>query len=146
MRPRQRKPKTLAVEQWYGISLDEIQRCKIEFVEPWRRNRYPLIEMRMTRGDCLMWMERAGYPRPPRSACIGCPFHSDHEWRDLRDNRPDEWADAVDFDARIRIAGGMDKPTYLHRQCVPLDQADLTTAEDAGQLTMLDECEGMCGV
>lgn len=33
------------------------------------------------------------------------------------------------------------------RYCVPLDEVDLTTAEDRGQLTLWDnECEGMCGV
>lgn len=148
LKHRQRWPKERAVVQYYGISLDEIQRCKIEMdpVAKWRINRYPLIEQRMTRHDCLQWMERQGFPKPPRSACIGCPFHSNAEWRDMRDNRPVEWADAVTFDAAIRKAGGMRGDTYLHRDCVPLDEVDLSTAEDAGQLSLLDECEGMCGV
>ena len=29
---------------------------------------------------------------------------------------------------------------------VPLKDADLSTAEDRGQLNFLDECDGMCGV
>src|SRR5690606_6623803 len=45
---------------------------------------------------------RNGYPVPMKSACIGCPFHDDRYWRDMRDNRPEEWADAVDFDRQIR--------------------------------------------
>lgn len=148
LKPRQRYPKDVAVEQWYGISLDEIQRCKMEFVpgQPWRRNRYPLIEKRMTRHDCLLWMERNGYPAPPRSSCIGCPFHSNREWRDMRDNRPEEWADAIGFDAAIRKAGGTRGDTFLHRDCVPLDEVNLSTPEDHGQLSLLDECEGMCGL
>jgi len=35
----------------------------------------------------------------------------------------------------------------MHRSLVPLDQVDLSTAEDRGQLNLfLNECEGMCGV
>lgn len=146
LKPRQKAPKTHTIDHWYGISLDEIQRCKMPFVVPWERNVYPLVERRMTRHDCLNWMERSGYPQPPRSACIGCPFHSNAEWREMRDNRPEEWADAVAFDAAIRKAGGMRADTFLHRDCVPLDEVDLSTPEDHGQLSMLDECEGLCGV
>lgn len=141
----QRWPSEHVVNQWFGISLDEIQRMRVsqrqavKFV-------YPLVDKRMARHDCLNWMKRNGYPQPPRSACIGCPYHSDHEWREIKANRPDEWRDAVAFDSSIRRVGGMSEETFLHRQCVPLDQVDLSTAEDRGQLTMLDECEGMCGV
>jgi hypothetical protein len=101
----------------------------------------------MTRADCKIWMTGHGYPEPPRSACIGCPFHSDHEWRNLRDNAPAEWADAVEFDAAIRKTDGMRGETFLHRSCVPLSEVDLETAEDVGQQSMFGaECEGMCGV
>lgn len=37
---------------------------------------YPLVDRRMARHDCLNWMAKQGYPKPPRSACIGCPYHS----------------------------------------------------------------------
>lgn len=37
-------------------------------------------------------------------------------------------------------------PDYLHRSAVPLDQADLSTLADHGQLDRMNECEGMCGV
>ncbi len=140
----QRWPKEQAVEQWFGISLDEIQRMKVsqrkavEF-------RYPLVEMRMTRGDCTLWCERNGYPIPPRSACIGCPYHNNDEWRRIRNN-PDEWASAIKFDAAIRLSPGMTSKTYLHRDCMPLEEVDLSTPADHGQLSFLDECDGVCGV
>jgi hypothetical protein len=145
--PRQRAPRTPQITQWRGISVDEAHRMKPSR-EPWFVTRYPLaMELRMTRQDCLHWMQRNGYPQPPRSACIGCPFHSDHEWREMRDRRPDEWADAVDFDARIRKAGGMRGDAYLHRSLRPLAEVDLRTAQEVGQTDLFgDECEGMCGV
>ena len=64
----------------------------------------------------------------------------------MRDNRPEEWDDAVQFDHAIREAGGMRGDTFLHADRIPLEMVDLSTAEDNGQLSMLDECEGMCGV
>jgi len=141
-----RWPKTPLIDQWFGISLDEIQRMKIS-QRPAIVFKYPLIDtLRMTRGDCLAWMEAKGYPLPPRSACIGCPFHSDDEWRRLRDDTPDEWVDAIAFDAAFRAREMTKYPAYLHASLVPLDEVDLRTAEDHGQLSFLDECEGMCGV
>lgn len=143
--PRQRAPRTVQVVQWRGISADESQRMKPSR-EPWMEVRYPLaMELGMTRHDCLRWMERNGYPRPPRSACIGCPFHSNHEWRDMRDNRPDEWADAVEFDAAIRTAGGMRGDSFLHRSLLPLDQAPIDGNTAQADLWG-EECAGMCGV
>lgn len=77
---RKRSPASPVVEQWIGTSTDEIVRMKPSF-ETWRVNRWPLVERRMARSDCLRWLDRHGYPQPPKSACIGCPFHSDAVWR-----------------------------------------------------------------
>src|SRR5690606_33579649 len=96
----------------------------------------------------MLWLQRNGYPVPMKSACIGCPFHDDRYWRDMRDNRPEEWADAVDFDRQIRTGlRGVLHEAYLHRSLVPLDQVDLSTDRDYGQPNLFEmECEGMCGV
>ncbi|WP_368649774.1 hypothetical protein [Brucella intermedia] len=144
---RRRSPAAPVAEQWIGISLDEALRMKPSF-ETWQTNRWPLIERGMTRNDCLRWLERHGYPLPPKSACIGCPFHSDDHWRHMRNHDPEAWADAVAVDATIRTGfHGIRGEVYLHRSAVPLDQADLSTAADHGQLDLwLNECEGMCGV
>jgi len=146
LKPRQRAPKTVQIVQWRGISADEASRMKPSR-ESWFSTRYPLaMEHRMSRQDCLRWMERKGYPVPPRSACLGCPYHSNDEWRAIRE-RPEEWAQVVEFDKKIRWAGGMTRPTYLHRQCVPLEDVDLSTAADHGQRDLFgEECEGMCGL
>jgi hypothetical protein len=65
----------------------------------------------------------------------------------MRDD-PDDWAKAVAFDAAVRDGPARHKGTmYVHPQRVPLDQVDLSTAEDRGQLNLfINECEGMCGV
>lgn len=151
--PGQRVPKGVLVEQWFGISLDEVQRMKVAR-DKWIRNRYPLVEDAnppMDRQACLSWMERHGYPEPPKSSCIGCPFHSDAMWRDMKDNHPDEWAQAVRWDEVIRRGlPGVSSEAYVHKSLIPLKDADLRTVHEKGQMTLWDdfinECEGMCGV
>lgn len=142
-----RSPKQSVCTQWIGISTDEASRMK-ESREPWQTMRWPLIEAGMTRHDCLRWMERRGYPKPSKSACIFCPYHNDFEWRALS---AAEFAEAVEVDRRLRSRPPQAYRTkgvlYLHRSCVPLDQVDFSTDEDRGQLNMfINECEGMCGV
>jgi hypothetical protein len=144
---RKRSPAFPVVEQWIGISTDEIVRAKPSF-EAWQVKRFPLIELRMCRRDCLAWLRRHGYPVPPKSACIGCPFHDNARWRRMRDRDPDAWGDAVEVDRALRSGVcGIRGEIFLHRSCVPLDEADLSTAADHGQLDLWpNECEGMCGV
>jgi hypothetical protein len=132
-------------EIWIGISTDEAMRMKPSRVG-YMVNRWPLIEQRLNRNDCLRWLERAGWSAP-KSSCIGCPFHSNHQWRELRDHSPDEWQDAIEVDRAIREQPGFRGKQFMHRSLKPLDEVDLSTAEDRGQLNMfINECEGMCGV
>lgn len=127
-----------------GISIDEIQRMRTSDVK-YIANSYPLIDAGMTRRDCLAYLQALEITAP-RSACIGCPFHSDAEWRHIRDKAPDEFADAVKYEQEIQATVQTIGVPYLHRQRVPLDQVDLTTHEDRGQMTFDDECAGVCGV
>lgn len=132
------------VEQWIGISTDEMVRMK-DARETWITHRWPLIEARISRADCLAWMARRGYPEPPKSACIGCPFRSDAGWREMRDTDPASFADAIHVDHALRARGpvrGMRSEEFTHRSCSPLDQADLR--DDARQGSFLDECDGVC--
>lgn len=133
------------VEQWIGISLDEFQRMKPSDVK-YITNRWPLVEKRMTRYDCQLWLERHGLEIPTRSACVFCPFHSRAEWRDIRDNAPDDWAKAVEVDSAIRKA----RPPYdlfVNVQRRPLAECDLSNQVDAGQLSLWEnECQGVCGI
>lgn len=133
--------------QWIGISLDETMRMKPSRVK-YSTHRWPLIELRMTRHDCLNWMKRMAHPEPPRSACVYCPHHSNAEWRRIRDTDPAGWQKAVEFDAKIRT--GIHKvraKCFVHRDCLPLPEVDLSTDDERGQgLLWGNECEGMCGV
>ena len=136
-----------AVEVMIGISIDEAHRMR-PARQRYMVNRWPLVEKGMSRQDCERWLVTHEYPVPPKSACIGCPFHDDDYWRDMRDNRPDEWAEAVEYDRILRTgdARGMKVVEFMHRQRVPLDQVDLSPSAERPPDLFGNECEGMCGV
>lgn len=146
--PRARRPKTPVVELWFGITVDEQRRMRIS-KERWKTHAYPLVfdlPKPFRRHDCHRWCEGHGFPRAPRSACLGCPFHSDAEWAAIREE-PDAWADVTEFDGLIRSRGGMRGELFLHRSGQPLIQVDLSTPEERGQRSLWDgECQGYCGV
>jgi hypothetical protein len=142
--------KEVRVISWIGISLDEVYRMKMSR-NAWAQNRWPLIEKEMNRHDCLAWMKSHGFPVPPRSACVYCPFHSDHEWRRLRDEEPAEFKRAVEFEKELqavkRVSDKMNGIPFLHASLKPLDEVPFTTDRERGQGDMFnEECEGMCGV
>ena len=146
--PGQRGPREATVVQWIGISLDEIVRVKQSRVS-WIKNRHPLIDLRMRRWDCLLWLKRHDYPQPPKSACTFCPYRSDESWRHMRDTDPAAWADAIETDRAIRSPGyvGQMGEAYMHDSLLPLEQVDLSTARERGQPDLMgNECEGVCGV
>jgi len=146
-----RAQKKCTVTQWIGISWDELQRMKNARFD-WTRHRWPLIEKHMTRRQCLQWMRENGYPEPPRSACVYCPFHSDKEWRRLRDDEPNEFAKAIDFDRKLREVEKTDRvlkmTVFLHGSCKPLSEINFDSDEQQGQQVwdFQAECEGMCGI
>lgn len=134
-----RVPNGVYAEQWIGISTDERDRAldaagslKTGDVR-YARNWYPLLELGMSRDACKLLLTRYGFDNTPKSACIGCPFHVNRQWRDMRDNHPDEWADAVDFDAQIRAGNARGNEAgrpllgqaFLHRSRVPLSDAPI---------------------
>ena len=161
LKPRQRWPKDVIVEQLFGLSFEECGRAGRvlrSFNDGPRRGKatplFPLIDMEMTRRKCLEWLKDYGVPHTvDRSACVFCPYKSNAEWQKLKNN-PTEFARAVEIDRMLRSGdiahrNGMRSLQYLHRSCVPIDEIDFRTAEergDQGTLGFMAECEGMCGV
>lgn len=132
------------VEQWLGISTDEALRMKPSQVK-YITHRWPLIEKCMSRKDCERWLVDCGLEVPPKSACTFCPYHNTAEWRRIKAT-PEDWQEAVEVDKAIRKA----RPPYdlfVHPARKPLEEVDLRTEEERGQLRLWDEeCSGLCGV
>lgn len=140
-----RLPKAPVVELWLGMTMDELNRmsvCEHAYVH----HRYPLTEMLMKRPQCEPWLLERGRRVPPKSSCKYCPFQREDQWRDMRDNHPLDFSEAVDFDRDIRVPyQGFEGHAFLFRGRVPLGEADLSTQEDHGQGSVFGCGEDMCG-
>jgi hypothetical protein len=146
------------VDLLMGISQDEISRMKRNPIK-YINNIYPLVDKKMTRKDCIEWMEDNFYPRPPRSACTFCPYHSNEEWIRIKNDSPEEWKEVVAMDRAIRSqerfkeknkgSASLKDEIFLHRSCKPIDEVDFAKEKNKKQLDfefgMENECEGMCG-
>lgn len=149
IRRLQRRHEASKAVDWLGISTDEADR-----MAPSRERgitiRWPLIEMNMSRADCLSWMALNSLPQPPRSACVFCPFHSDAEWLRLRREEPEAFAAAIAYEERMHSAlAQATRPTskhgriYLHKSLMPLRDVTFTENQRSG---FGNECKGRCGV
>lgn len=152
LKPRQRVPKGIKVWQYVGFSTDEAgraARARGRFNQRgWQDVRFPLIEDRMTRQDCVNYLENRVPHEVPRSACVYCPYKSNREWLKLKKAGGRDWERAVEIDRGLRTKGTplekrLEFPAYLHRSCKPLEECNL----DEDQMNLFDlDCEGGCGL
>ena len=107
------------VEQWIGFSTDETHRVRpfsVKYIVP----RWPLIELGMSRDDCIDYLHDHHLPIPLKSSCIICPLRPQADWAEIH-NWPADWERAVEFDNRIRHAlTGLQ--LYIHNTCTPLSE------------------------
>ncbi len=101
--------------RWLGFSTDELRRAKDHTA------RFPLIELGMSRNDCLSLIESMGWPLPSRSSCWMCPNHGADEWREIQQS--EDWPLVVAFDERMRQH---DANVWLTRRMVPIESEDFT--------------------
>ena len=144
LQPRSRaKRGEILCETIIGISIDEAHRMRASD-EPWNINKYPLIDKRMTRDDCMAWMDRNYGRIPPKSSCLGCPFHSDSKWAEIKSDQ-EAWEDVLEIDSLIRDQknGGLIRQ-YMHSDRRPIGELIF----EADQVNDLfgNECTGLCGV
>jgi hypothetical protein len=114
---------------WIGFTLDERHRATLKEERKWTTIRYPLLELNLTRQDCLNIIAAAGLREPAKSSCWMCPHRGNADWRHLRDNYPDDFQRAIALDEELRDAAPLetagDDRIWLHRDRVPLSEADI---------------------
>jgi hypothetical protein len=153
----QRFPKGVTIHQYFGLSYDEPSRVAKAKGQSrgtsWFNPAFPLFDLEMTRGDCLRYLKGIVPHQTPRSACSFCPYHSDAEWRRIRDTDPVAWTRACEIDDAIRRPDAacnqdLDGVLYLHASRIPLREAKIDGDDLPGQnlFGFAQECEGMCGV
>ena len=156
-------PPAGSLRMMMGITCDEAHRMK-DSPERYIINAYPLIDMGWTRTDCVRWFaERWPGRQLPKSACLGCPYHSDAYWVDLYRNGGKEWDETVAVDQIIRKPNWPGCPP--ERRANPADVAGLhprgplekvipqLAADSAAQQSLFDaepgfgaDCDGYCSV
>lgn len=118
---------------WLGFSTDEKHRAKNH--DAW----YPLIEMGMSRTDCLSLIDKMGWPIPSRSSCWMCPNHSAAEWQEIKDSS--DWPLVLDFERQMQTQDGH---AWLTADCKPIAQIDFS---DPNLDLFATDCEsGVCFV
>ena len=130
-------------EMWLDITLDEASRMK----ESRMYNityKYPLIDKRLKRSDCINFFKKNDLPIPMKSSCIFCPYHSDKFWKDLKKEGNGVWDLAVKVDYSIRDSSqrGVRDKLFLHKSCLPLDEVQFADQQELWD----EECEGYCGL
>jgi hypothetical protein len=122
-----------------GISIDEAGRARDASGFPWQRLEYPLIAARMNRNDCINVVLKAGLPKPPKSSCYFCPFHTLPAWQELYDKHPDLFQKTVELEQLLnerRAMLGKDS-VYFTRYLKPLDQ--VVDGSHQNQLSLFQE-------
>lgn len=89
-----------------GISIDEKHRA-LHKDGTWKQphyseaiNQYPLVEMGISRSDCIRIIKEFGWPIPVKSGCYFCPFQGPRDWAILYRDHPDLFWDSVSLEER----------------------------------------------
>ena len=85
-----------------GYDMDELRRAKY-YDDKKYELAYPLIDWGWTRQGCIMAIETAGLPVPPKSACFFCPSSKKAEVQWLHDNHPDLFIRAIEMEANAEL-------------------------------------------
>lgn len=128
-----------------GISTDEIERAKpgVDPKAPYQVRTYPLLDLGLSRQDCVRIIQQAGLPVPPKSACWFCPFHDLESWRRLKRETPELFDRACALESLLNDRRKELKrdPVWLTRRGRPL----ATVVDDQLSLPGLDGCDsGWC--
>lgn len=109
------------VELWLGITVDEWHRAKDADVQ-YITHKFPLLEMGMSRQDCITWLDAKGLPSPGKSSCSFCPFLNRKAWQQMKRENGADWQHAVEVDAAIRNVRPPGQ-LFVHPARVPLTEA-----------------------
>lgn len=114
-----------------GFSTDEMHRSNKAKHRPWEVIEYPLIDLGLSRAQCMEITRKAGLPPAPKSACWFCPMHRPSTWREMARDEPVLFRRAVDLENLLNERrDALDKDhVYFTRFARPLDEA-ISAAQD----------------
>lgn len=115
-----------AHEMHMGFSFEEKQRCK-DSPNPMFVNRFPLVDMELTRADNYAYILDVWGLDTKASACCFCPFHRNYFFENLKEHQPQTYAKLLEVDELLRDKNPkppMDSDLFISRSRKRL--ADLT--------------------
>lgn len=84
-----------------GISTDEPHRATPSRESDGYFSAYPLIELGLSRSDCLSIVADHGLPKPPKSSCWFCPYKTTQQWSQMRLQDPDMFRRACELESML---------------------------------------------
>lgn len=92
-----------ALEVWIGFEAGEERRAAKDpnagKPSAWRVNRFPMIEWGLCRCRSEKLIAAAGFPVPPKSACVFCPYATRGDFKTLARELPARFAEIVELEA-----------------------------------------------
>lgn len=143
------------VEMGFGISVDELRRVRHtewhdrqQKTKPFgllKKREYPLVDLRLTRADCLDIIASVGLPKPPKSSCWFCPYVKLSECSTMAKTKPALFQQVIEVEETInhkRAKIGRDD-LFLSNKLVPIAQAvaEYDAKHDAPKLDLPFEDE-----
>lgn len=115
------RPTPNSVRTWIGFSADEMTRIKESDVQ-YSYMAYPLVAMQMTKADVAQYYKKINRKLPPRSVCTACFANDLNYFKDMYENRKEDWGKAVAVDDACRDLSCMalEDECYVSSTLVPL--------------------------
>ena len=113
LRPEDRK----VHEMHMGFSFEEKKRCK-ESPNPLFVNKFPLVDMGLTRADNYAYIRDRWGLETKASACNFCPFHKNYFFQYLKENEPSTYAQLIEVDRLLESKNPkppMDSDLFISR-------------------------------
>lgn len=122
-----------AHEMHMGFSFEEKRRCQ-ESPNRMFVNRFPLVEMGLTRADNYAYVKDVWGLETKASACAFCPYHTNHFFQHLKENLPDTYCKLVEVDETLRDKNPkppMDSDLFISRSRKRLEDLTASDCDDA---------------
>lgn len=135
------------VGQYIGISLDEWHRMTSDEDERFELI-YPLCKERISRDDCEQYILDCGFPIPEKSACVGCPYHSNKTWASLNDKELEQVIHVEQIlnhfikNSKLAKRPYFANGTRFHSSMKPMWERPFETEKDLSEY----ERDSVCGV
>lgn len=109
------------LEKWIGFPKGEEMRIKPSR-QKYIRFRYPLMELGMGNAEVAAYYRDNGIAQPPRSVCNACFANTAKHYKEMRANRPEDFALAVAVDAAVRDMSscGVEEEVFVSKTRKPL--------------------------